>query len=141
MADDVIPGGPFGARVRRRLTDEQAIWLITVGRDGTPQPNPVWFLWDGADSLLVYNRTNAKRLAHVARSPRVSLHLDSDGGSDVVVLTGTARAPSDDPAVPDNAAYLEKYRSGVDRVSGSPEQFGRTYSVPMRISLDRVRGF
>lgn len=34
----------YGARVARRLQDEQVIWLTTVGRDGTPQPNPVWFI-------------------------------------------------------------------------------------------------
>ncbi len=41
----------YGERVRRRLTGEMTIWLTTVGRDGTPQPNPVGFLWDGGDSL------------------------------------------------------------------------------------------
>ena len=43
----VLPdaGTPFGDRVRERLVDEQVIWLTTVGADGTPQPNPVWFLW------------------------------------------------------------------------------------------------
>ena len=43
--------GRYGERVRRRLTGEMTIWLTTVGRDGTPQPNPAGFGWDGGDSL------------------------------------------------------------------------------------------
>ena len=43
--------GLHGERVRRRLTGEMTIWLTTVGRDGTPQPNLVGLLWDGGDSL------------------------------------------------------------------------------------------
>ena len=29
-------------------------WMTTVGDDGTPQPNPVWFLWD-EDGFLVFS--------------------------------------------------------------------------------------
>ena len=43
--------GLYGERVRWRLTGEMTIWLTTVGRDGTPQPNPAGFGWDGGDSL------------------------------------------------------------------------------------------
>ena len=75
----VVPDGQFGDRVRTRLRDSKVIWLTTVGADGTPQPNPVWFLWDGDSSVLVYNRTDAHRLAHVAAHPQVALHLDGDG--------------------------------------------------------------
>ncbi len=32
--------GLYDERVRRQLTGEMTIWLTTVGRDGTPQPNP-----------------------------------------------------------------------------------------------------
>ena len=32
--------GLYGERLRRRLTGEMTIWLTTVGRDDTPQPNP-----------------------------------------------------------------------------------------------------
>ena len=36
------PSTPFGERVQRRLREELLVWLTTVGRDGAPQPNPVW---------------------------------------------------------------------------------------------------
>ena len=43
--------GRCGERVRRRLTGEMTTWLTTVGRDGTPPPNPAGFGWDSGDSL------------------------------------------------------------------------------------------
>src|SRR5882724_4677941 len=63
------PSTTFGKRVRDRLAKETVIWLTTVGADGTPQPNPVWFLWEGEDTILVYNRTDANRVTHVRRAP------------------------------------------------------------------------
>lgn len=143
VATDVIPdqSTAYGARVHRRLTEEQVIWLTTVGRDGTPQPNPVWFLWEGEDSILTYNRSDANRLAHIRRQPRVSLNLDGNGrGGDIVVLTGTAEILEGDAPVVDNTRYLDKYREGIERVSGSVEAFAETYSVAVRIRLTRVRG-
>src|SRR5260221_6668141 len=66
---------PFGERVARRLRDERLIWFTTVDAKGTPQPTPVWFLWDDATStILIYSRSDARRLAHVggyAKTPRM----------------------------------------------------------------------
>src|SRR5919204_6475269 len=89
---------PFGRRVRQRLTEEQVIWFSTVAADGTPQPNPVWFLWQDPGTVLTYNRADAFRVAHLRRRPRVALHFDGNGrGGDVVVLTGTAQFATDEP--------------------------------------------
>ena len=41
----------LGRRAARRLREEEVIWLVTVGQDGTPQPSPVWFLWKGGRRL------------------------------------------------------------------------------------------
>lgn len=143
MTSAVIPdrASAFGERVRRRLTDEMTIWLTTVGRDGSPQPNLLGFLWDGSDSLLTYNQAGAKRLANIRRQPLVSLNFDSDGsGGDVVVLTGTAEILVDHPAVPDNPAWLEKYGEAIGARFGDAVKFAETFSVPVRIHLTRVRG-
>lgn len=131
----------YGKRVHRRLTDETTIWLTTTGRDGTPQPNPVGFLWDGGDSMLTYSETNARRLANIRRQPRVSLNFDSNGGEDIVVLIGTAEILDDHPAVPDNPAWLEKYGDAIDARFGGAAKFAARFSVPVRIHLTRVRGF
>ena len=142
MTSEVIPdrATAYGERVRRRLTDEMMIWLTTVGRDGTPQPNPVGFLWDGGDSLLTYSQTDARRLANIRRQPLVSLNFDSNGGDDIVVLTGTAEILDDYPAVPDNPAWLEKYGEAIDARFGDAVKFAERFSVPVRIHLTRIRG-
>jgi PPOX class probable F420-dependent enzyme len=143
VTSDVFPdrATAYGERVRRRLTDEMTIWLTTVGRDGTPQPNPVGFLWDGGNSLLTYSQADARRLAHIRRQPLVSLNFDSNGGTDIVVFTGTAAILDDYPAVPGNPAWLEKYGQSVDARFGSAAEFAERFSVPVRIHLTRVRGF
>src|SRR6266568_1817639 len=127
----------YGERVRRRLTDEMTIWLTTVGRDGTPQPNPVGFLWDSGDRLLTYSQTDARRLANIRRQPLVSLNFDSNGGDDIVVLTGTAEILDDYPAVPDNPAWLEKYGEAIDARFGDAVKFAERFSVTVRIHLTR----
>lgn len=143
MASDVLPDpdSDFGQRVRSRLGDDQVIWLTTVGADGTPQPNPVWFLWDGAATLLIYNMASANRLGHIASRPQVSLHLDGDGhGGDIVVLAGYAELAPQSPAPHEQAAYLAKYREPMTQVSGSPEAFSAAYPVALAVQVSRVRG-
>jgi len=135
------PATPFGQRVERRLRDEKVIWLTTVGTDGTPQPNPVWFLVDGT-TVFVYNRPDAHRLAHIRRNPRVTLNLDGDGrGGDVIVLSGRAEIVGDQPLPHEFPPYVAKYREAAERVSGNVEEFSAEYSVALRITVDRVRGF
>jgi PPOX class probable F420-dependent enzyme len=135
MAAHVLPdpATAFGERVRQRLHDEQVIWFTTVGGDGTPQPNPVWFLWED---------TSANRLTHIRSRPRVCLHFDGDGrGGDIVVLTGRAHVLAGHPLPHDLPGYLDKYRESMIRVSGSPEAFSTAYPVPVRVDVARVRGF
>lgn len=143
VTGEVIPdqATAYGERVRRRLTGEMMIWLTTTGRDGTPQPNPVGFLWDGGDSLLIYSQAEARRLPNIRRQPRVSLHFDSNGGDDIVVLTGTAEILDGYPAATGNPGWLQKYGQTIDARFGSATLFAETFSVPVRIHLTRVRGF
>ncbi|HMA34870.1 MAG TPA: TIGR03667 family PPOX class F420-dependent oxidoreductase [Chloroflexia bacterium] len=135
------PATPFGARVARRLQEEVVIWLTTTGGDGTPQPNPVWFLWDGT-SLLIYSLPDAARLAHIARNPRVALHFDGNGqGGDIIVIAGEARISPDDPAADGNPAYCAKYATSIARSFGTPANFAAKYSTALRITPRKVRGF
>lgn len=135
------PTTPFGERAARRLREEKIIWLTTVGSDGTPQPAPVWFLWDG-QSVLVYSLNEAKRNAHIARNPRVALHFDGNGsGGDIVVLTGEARVVPDEPSADKNAEYVAKYSDRIKRSFQTPENFASQYGVAMRITPTKVRGF
>ncbi|HJP75543.1 MAG TPA: TIGR03667 family PPOX class F420-dependent oxidoreductase [Pseudonocardiaceae bacterium] len=142
MTHNVLPdpSTPFGERAINRLNSELVIWLTTVGKDGTPQPNPVWFLLDN-DSLLIYNRPDANRLNHIKDRPQVALNLDGNGqGGDIIVVTGTASLVDDVPPCSELPAYLAKYSDNMTRVAGSPENFSKAYPVAMRIAIGKVRG-
>ena len=43
----------FGRYAKKYLKSEYFIWLTTVDSTGTPQPRPVWFIWE-ADSVLIF---------------------------------------------------------------------------------------
>ena len=144
MSEGPLPdeGSKFGRRVRERLAREQVIWLTTIGADGTPQPNPVWFVWEDPDTLLVYNRPDAYRLTHVLARPRVCLHFNANAsGNDIAVFTGTAIRDDFRPPPHEHPAYREKYAEGMVRVSGTAEQFTVEWGVPMVVSIDRIRGY
>jgi PPOX class probable F420-dependent enzyme len=130
----------FGRRVVERLENEQVVWLTTVASDGTPQPSPVWFLWDG-QQVLMYSMPKTPKLRHIQARPRVALHFDgtSDGG-DIVILTGEARIAESEPAANETPAYLEKYREAISEIGMNPESFAQAYSVPVRITPTKVRG-
>lgn len=130
----------FGARVDRRLREERIIWLTTMDADQTPQPSPVWFLWNG-ESFLIYSQPDTPKLRNLGRSPRVALNFDGDGqGGDIVVFTGEARIVSDTPPADRMPEYLEKYREGIARIGMTPEGFAQAYSVALRVTPTRVRG-
>ena len=134
------PSTPLGERVARRLREERVIWLTTVGSDGTPQPNPVWFLWDG-DTFLIYSLSTAARHAHIRRNPRVSLNLDRDEGGGVVIITGEARIVEGEPLVAQNPAYLAKYEAAMQEIKSNPQTFARDYSIVIRVTPKKVRSF
>ena len=124
-----------------RLETEIVVWLTTVGEDGTPQPNPVWFLWDG-DQILTYNRPDAARVAHVRKRPRVALNFDGNGqGGKIAVITGDAEIIEGAAPADSNSAYVAKYRDQMSRIGHDPAGFGQAYPVAIQIKPTRVRGF
>ena len=133
---------PFGERVARRLRDERLIWFTTVDAKGTPQPTPVWFLWDDATStILIYSRSDARRLAHVQQNPRVALNFDGNGfGGDIIVITGEAQVSPDDPPADQLPAYVQKYSDFIATRYETPENFASIYSVALRIRPISIRG-
>ena len=131
----------FGRLVKRRLKGEQEIWLTTLGQDGTPQLRPVWFYWDG-ETFLIYSKTTAHKIKHIARSPRVVLNFNSttdDGG--VVIFYGTAAIDADAPAPTKHRGYFRKYKQGIRDINMTPEQFAREYCVALRVTPDKLRGW
>jgi PPOX class probable F420-dependent enzyme len=103
---------------------------MTVGRDGTPQPNPVGFLWDGGDSLVIYSQAEAGRLANIRRQPQVWLHFYSNGRDHIVVLTGTAEILDDYPAVPDSPRGWRSMASGSTAFGSRRRRIDPTKAQP-----------
>jgi PPOX class probable F420-dependent enzyme len=130
----------FGERVARRLSQEKIAWFTTVSQDGTPQPRPVWFLWNG-ESFLIFSQAEGFKVRHLNANPKASLHLDGDGqGGDIVVFVGEAQVETN-PIVPDDqAAYIEKYRKGFKRIGMSPDTFAARYQIAIRLTPGKLRG-
>jgi PPOX class probable F420-dependent enzyme len=130
----------FGARVARHLREEIVVWLTTVTPAGSPLPRPVWFLWDGAESIVMYSRPGA-RVRNVEANPRVTLNFGGDGrGGDIVVLSGNATVDTAAPPADRAGDYRAKYDDHIARIGVTPEAFARRYSVPLRIRLTRLDG-
>lgn len=135
------PSTEFGARVAERLQTERVIWIVTTAADGTPQPNPVWFLWDGAE-FLIYSLPNAARVEHIRRNPHISLHFNSSvDGDDVVVFSGVAREVPDAPTADQVPEYVERYKDSIQNLFENRDTFVKRYSLALRITPTKVRGF
>ena len=131
----------FGAHAAQRLRDEIIGWLTTVTAKGAPRPIPIWFLWDGNRSILLYSRPDKRKLANIAGNPMVSINLDSDGiDADIVICWGEIR-PSDDPPANEVPAYIAKYAERIEALGWTPDGFGADFSVPLRIELSRIHGW
>jgi PPOX class probable F420-dependent enzyme len=128
----------LGRRASKRLREDYVVWLTTVSLDGTPQPNPVWFYWDGKE-CLIYSQPSAHKIRNIARNPKVALnfHADDDGG-DVIVLTGTASLDRNPPQ--HDPRYIQKYREQIPKIGLTPESLASTYSVLIRVQPTRLRG-
>ncbi|MBL8077680.1 MAG: TIGR03667 family PPOX class F420-dependent oxidoreductase [Anaerolineales bacterium] len=124
------------------IKKEYVIWLTTVDINGTPQPRPVWFIWDN-DAFLIYSKPTAHKLKHIRENGNVSLHFNTDetGDKDVIVYIG--KAELDTNAAPPNKvpAYLRKYRKGIKDIGMTVEQFTSEYSVAIRIKPTSLRGW
>ena len=132
----------FGARAAKHLTGDVVVWMTTVSAAGSPLPAPVWFLWDGDETVSMHSLPGA-RTRNIEANPRVALNFDGNGmGGDIVVLTGRA---SIEPGPPGVAAlhddYLAKYEQHIRRIGMTPESFAAKYSVPVRIQLRAIRGY
>jgi PPOX class probable F420-dependent enzyme len=130
----------FGARVARHLQDDTVVWLTTISGNQTPQPSPVWFLWDG-DTALIYSQPDTPKLRNIARDQRVSLNFNCNAtGGDVVILTGDAWVDPEAPPANTLPAYVEKYAAGLEDISMTADEFTTAYSVAVRVKPTSLRG-
>ena len=128
--------------LQTRLRDEKTVWLTTVRDDGTPQPVPVWYLWDG-DTFLIFSQPKAQKLRNIAYNPKVSLnfkHTDDFGEEGIVIIFGEAYVDKTVPPSNQLADYLEKYLEGIKDINMTPDSLAAEFSVALRVKPTRVRG-
>ena len=128
---------------KKHLKKEYFVWLTTVDSKGTPQPRPVWFIWDG-DSFLIYSQAKAFKLKHIRKNPQVALHFNTQdelGEERVIIFSGKARVDKKSTPADKHGAYMKKYRIGITRLGATPEQFAGEYSAAIRITPTKLRGW
>ena len=131
----------FGARIARQLDDETVVWLTTIAKSGTPEPTPVWFLWSDGE-LLISSQPGKAKLRNIAARPRVSVNFNAThSGGDVGVLTGDAVIDEKGLTEDERAAYNTKYADPIRGLGMTADEFHAGYSVLIRISPDKLRGF
>ena len=132
----------FGRAVERHLKFEHVIWLTTVDSHLTPQPRPVWFLWE-YDTILIFSQPGAYKVKHIRQHPRVALHFNTDdaGEKHVMVITGEAVIDPNGVTPSQVPAYLEKYQSGIAELNMTPEAFNAEYATLIRITPSELRGW
>jgi PPOX class probable F420-dependent enzyme len=71
--------------------------VATVGPNGEPQNNPVWFGWDG-ERLTFSQTTGRQKYRNVARDPRVALSIvDPENPYRYLEIRGTVERIDPDP--------------------------------------------
>src|SRR5258706_11726899 len=135
----------FGRVAKKHLKSEYFIWLITVDSNNTPQPRPVWFIWED-DSILIFSQAKAYKVSHIKMHPKVSLHFNTEddaGDKPVIVFVGEASFDTNCPPAHKVSAYLKKYKSGIAdlKIKMTPEEVSAEYSIAIRITLTEVRGW
>lgn len=67
-----MPNGPIPERFHMILERTTVGHLATIGHDGRPQVNPVWFLWNGQNVLLSVKAETVK-CRNLRRNPHVAI--------------------------------------------------------------------
>ena len=132
----------FGRKVKRHLKQEYIVWLTTAGSDLSPQPRPVWFIWEDT-SFLIFSQAHAHKVQHITARPYVALHFNTDatGDQDVIVFVGKAVVDATAPPAHKVRAYFRKYRAGIQELGMTSEQFSDEYSVAIRVTPTSLRGW
>ena len=81
--------------VRRALSAGRLGHLATTNADGSPQASVVWIGLDG-DDIVVGHLGHGRKVANIARDPRVVLTVEAEGANPVgmanyLIVRGTAR--------------------------------------------------
>ncbi|HEY6497632.1 MAG TPA: TIGR03667 family PPOX class F420-dependent oxidoreductase [Trebonia sp.] len=124
-------------QIEKHLANDKIVWLTTVTPTGRPAPRPVWFLWDGT-TVLIYSQPDAAKLRHIAGNDHVSLNFNcSEGGGDVVVISGRAEIETAAPAPSAVPKMLEKYIGSIEAMGYTKEWYD-AYDTAIRVTPERA---
>ena len=99
----------------RDLLDTTALaHVATIGPDGEPQNNPVWFDWDGEHIKISQTKTRQKH-RNLTRDPRIALSIvDPENPYRYLEVRGEVVRVDEDPDIDFISSLAKKYM-GVDR--------------------------
>ncbi len=127
------------AHIDQRLRTETIIWLGSVRPDGRPHLVPVWFLWDGSN-VLIFSQPNNQKIRNLRNNKYVTLALEAaQGGSDIVVLEGTAELVDNFDAGTIQPPYAQKYAAQIQAMGWTVESMAKDFSQLIRITPTKFR--
>lgn len=93
--------------------------LATVRRDGSPQVNPMWFLWDSEHGVVKLTHTKERHnYRYVQREPRVALSIaDPDNPYRYLQVRGVVEGIENDPTGRFYQVLQQRYRGDVTEVA------------------------
>jgi len=113
--------------------------LATVRPNGAPQIFPMWFLWeDGV--LYMSTRTQAAKLQHIRRNPRVAVVVDvmeAPLKNKVVTIAGTAEVLTTGVKEVTTRIY-QKYMGAEAAASAAAQQNINTPRVVLKITPKKI---
>jgi PPOX class probable F420-dependent enzyme len=62
------------------LAKAQTMTIVSINKDGTPHPMPMWFGVEPDGSVVMSTFTKSQKILNIARDPRVSLLVEAGGG-------------------------------------------------------------
>jgi PPOX class probable F420-dependent enzyme len=61
------------------LAKSQTIIIVSINKDGTPHPMPMWYGVEPDGSVVMTTFTKSQKIVNIARDPRVSLLVEAGG--------------------------------------------------------------
>jgi predicted pyridoxine 5'-phosphate oxidase superfamily flavin-nucleotide-binding protein len=74
--------GVLSDKAQSALLARRLAHLVTVSADGSPQLSAVWVGLDG-DEIVCARLGQGRKVANIARDPRVALSVEAEGRSDI----------------------------------------------------------
>lgn len=104
--------------------------LATVRPDGSPQVNPMWFVWDG--EFVWFTHTNFRqKFRNLAREPRVSISIvDPDDALRYLEARGVVDHIDDDPEGRLYSRLSERYGRGAV----TPDDAQKRVAIAVRLT-------